>query len=162
MEARIMARLTALSRRFGILFMGLMLTLGVIGAQSVGAANTGNYPPVIQQPGSGQPGICLPCFWGITNLQQKTLFHASNFPNKSMVQVTFDFVGDETSVMYAIQPANAPNPPTPGEYWHAQLQASGHYEDDQYLTKGGHYRFYVTVVDTYGTSYSKVLDFWTA
>jgi hypothetical protein len=157
-----MARWTAFSRRCGILFMGLLLTLGVLGAQTVGAANPSNHPPVLQQPGAGQPGICLPCLWGITNVQQQTLFHPSNYPGKSLVEVTFDFVGDEASVAYAIQPANAPNPPAPGDYWHAQLQGNSHYEDDQYLTKDGHYRFYVTVVDTYGTSYSKVLDFWAA
>src|SRR5947208_14580521 len=117
-----MARWTALSRRFGVLFVGLMLALGVLGAQAVGASSNSNQPP-IAEPGAGQPpGICLPCFWGITNVQQKTLFHPSNYPGKSMVEVTFDFVGDEASVMYTIQPANAPNPPTPGAYWHAQLQ----------------------------------------
>ena len=60
------------------LFMGLMLTMGVLGAQAVSASNI-NQPPIME-PGIGeqQPGICLPCFWGIKNMQQKTLFHASN------------------------------------------------------------------------------------
>lgn len=154
-----MARWTALSRRFGILFMGLMMAMGVLGVHAVSASNT-NQPPIME-PGAGQPqSICLPCYWGIKNLQQTTLFHASNYPGKSMVEVTFDFYGDETSVAYAMQPANAPNPPAPGDYWNAALKANSHYEADQYLNAGGHYKFYVKVMATNGQTYAQVLDFW--
>jgi hypothetical protein len=77
-----------------------------------------------------------------------------------MVEMTFDFVGSAASVGYVVRAANAPAPPPPGEYWNAPLQANGHYENDEYLTAGGHYRFYVRVVGTNGITYAQVLDFW--
>jgi hypothetical protein len=56
---------------------------------------------------------------------------------------------------------NAPAPPA-SSYFKIALQPSGHYDVYQYLTKGGHYRLYVQVVDHFGTSYAQMRDFWVA
>src|SRR3954451_9574953 len=107
-----MARWTVFTRRLGIFFMALMMAVGILGAQAVGASNVGNQPQ-IQEPGVQPPGICYLCFEGITNIQAKSLFHASNYPGLASVDMSFDFVGPAASVSYAVQPANAPAPPTP-------------------------------------------------
>jgi hypothetical protein len=158
MEVWIMARWTALSRRFGILFLGLMLTIGLIGAQTVGARalpQPGSVNPIAGQP----PGICYPCFWGITGMQEKTLFYASNYPNLAMVDMSWNFNGQATNVSYVVQAAGAPAPAA-NAYFSMPLQANGHYDVYQYLTKGAQYSLYVHVVDHYGTSYAQVYTFW--
>jgi hypothetical protein len=164
MEVWTMAHVTALSRRFGILVFALLLTLGLAGAQTVSARAL--PPPIIphstggQNPTGGQvPTICYPCFWGLSNLQEKTLFYASNYPNLASVEMTWDFNGQAASVAYVVQAANAPAPAA-GAYFKLALQPSGHYAAYQYLNKGGHYRLYVQAVDTYGTTHAQMLDFW--
>lgn len=148
------------TRRLGMLCMALMVALGILWGQTVDASSGGTYPP-IAQPGSGQPpGICYVCFNGITSISEKTLFHMSNYPNKASVEMSFTFVGNAASVSYAVQPANAPNPPTPGEYWSVPLQQSGQYAAYQVLDVGTQHRFYAKVVDTNGNTYTKELTFW--
>lgn len=158
-----MIRWTNLTRRFGILFMALMLAVGIIGPQAVGASSGSNFPP-ITEPGVGQqPGICIVCLAsGITSISEKTLFHASNFPNKASVEMDFTFVGQAASVSYAVQSAYAPNPPTPGSYWNLPIQNNGQYAAYQYLDVGSPYRFYAQVVDIHGNTYAKELTFWAA
>jgi len=155
-----MARRTIFTRRLGMLCMALLLAVGILGTQAVGASNISNQPPILQ-PGAGQqPGVCFVCFNGITSISQKTLFHMSNYPGKASVEMSFTFVGNEASVSYAVQSANAPNPPTPGEYWNMPLQNSGQYAAYQVLEVGTQHRFYVKVVDTNGNTYAKELTFW--
>jgi hypothetical protein len=155
-----MAHSTARSRRFGILFLGLLLLIGLLGAQSVSARYVPPPPKPIVNPGAGQPpGICYQCFWSLSNLQQKTLFDASNWPTLASVDMSWDFNGQPTSVAYVVQGANAPAPPA-SAYFKLPLQPSGHYDVYQYLTKGAEYRLYVQVVDHFGTSYAQELTFW--
>src|SRR5205814_2021388 len=118
----------------------------------------GNQPQ-IQEPGVQPPGICYLCFEGITNIQAKSLFHASNYPGLASVDMSFDFVGPAASVSYAVQPANAPAPPTPGSYVPLALQNSGHYDAYKFLNVGWQYRLYAKVVDTNGQTFSKELLF---
>lgn len=157
-----MARWAHHIRHFGIAFMALMLTIGIVGPQAVGASSGGAFPP-INEPGAGQPpGVCVVCLVGITSISETMLFHASNYPNKSMVEMSFTFVGQEASVSYAVQSALAPNPPTPGTYANLPLQSNGQYSAYQYLDTGAEYRFYARVVDTNGNTYTKALTFWVA
>ena len=153
-----MALSAALSRRFGILALGLLLTIGLIGAQSVGARALPPPGPVIS-PVAGQPSLCYVCFWGITNMQEKTLFYASNYPNLASVDMSWNFNGQAATVSYVAQAASAPAPAA-SAYFSVPLQASGHYDAYQYLTKGAQYSLYVLVVDKYGTNYSQVYTFW--
>jgi hypothetical protein len=84
--------------------------------------------------GSGQvPSICYPCFWSPSNLQQKTLFYAANYPNLASVEMTWDFNGQAASVAYVVQAATAPAPAA-SAYFKMPLQQSGHYAAYQYLT----------------------------
>jgi hypothetical protein len=160
MEVTDMARRTNFTRRLGTFGMALILALGILGSQAVGASSISNQPPILQPGGGQQPGICYVCFNGITSISEKTLFHMSNYPDKASVEMAFTFTGNEASVSYAVQPASAPNPPTPGEYWNMPLQNSGQYAAYEIFTVGTQHRFFVKVVDTNGNTYTKELTFW--
>jgi hypothetical protein len=154
-----MAQSMIFTRRLGTLCMASMLALGILGPQSAVASNNSNQPPILQSGGGQQPGVCYICFNGITSIGEKSLFHMSNYPGKASVEMPFTFVGNEATVSYAVQPANAPNPPTPGEYWNMPLQNSGQYAAYEALTVNSQHRFFVKVVDTIGTTYTKELTF---
>src|SRR4051794_16779220 len=99
-----MSRRTIFTRRIGTFCMALMLALGILGAQAVGASNNSNQPPILQPVGGQQPGICYVCFNGVTSIGEKTLFHMSNYPDKASVEMSFTFIGNEATVSYAVQP----------------------------------------------------------
>lgn len=84
----------------------------------------------------------------------------TNHPDNARVEMSFTFIGNEAVVSDAVQPANAPNPPTQGEYRSIPRQQSGQYAAYKVLTARTQHRFYAKVVDTNGTMYTKEFIFW--